>query len=88
MSSFCLIGLRLGVSAVGLSKHFQVLKTDVFRIFLDMLYVFRVYLKPLINQPERPELQLLMAQCFIDSFERKITVIIDCLELYTDLREI
>ena len=71
-----------------LSKHFQVLKTAVFRIFLDMLYVFRVYLKPLINQPERPELQLLMAQCFIDSFERNITVIIDCLELYTDLREI
>lgn len=69
---------------MGLIKHFEVLKAAVFRIFLDMLYVLRVYLKPLINQPERPELQLLMAQCFKDSFERKITVIIDCFELYTD----
>ena len=63
----CLIRLRLGVSVVDLSKRFQVSKTTVSRIFLDMLEVSYVYLKPLINWPERPELQILMPRCFIDS---------------------
>ena len=80
----CLIRLRLGVSVVDLSKRFQVSKTTVSRIFLDMLEVLYVYLKPLINWPERPELQISMPQCFIDSFGKKIAVIIDCFELYID----
>ena len=80
----CLIRLRLGVSVMDLSKCFQVSKTTVSRLFLDMLEVLYVYLKPLINAPERPELQISIPQCFIDSFERKITVIIDCFELYID----
>ena len=67
-----------------LSMRFQVSKTTVSRIFLDMLEVLYFYLKPLINWPERPELQISMPQCFIDSFGRKITVIIDCFELYID----
>ena len=79
-----LIRLRLRVSVVDLSKRFQNSKTTVSRIFLDMLEVSYVYLKPLINWPERPELQISMPQCFIDSFGRKITVIIDCFELYID----
>ena len=49
-----------------------------------MLEVLYVYLKPLINWPERPELQISMPQCFIDSFGKKIAVIIDCFELYID----
>ena len=77
----CLIRLRLGVSVVDLSKRFQVSKTTVSRIFLDMLEVLYVYLKPLINWPERPELQISMPQCFVDSFGEKITVVIDCCEL-------
>ena len=64
-----------------LSMRFQVSKTTVSRIFLDMLEVLYVYLKPLINWPERPELQISMPQCFVDSFEEKITVVIDCCEL-------
>ena len=63
----CLIRLRLGVSVVDLSKRFQVSKTTVSRIFLDMLDVSYVYLKSLINWPERPELQISMPRCFIDS---------------------
>ena len=35
----CLIRLRLGVSVVDLSRRFQVSKTTVSRIFLDMLEV-------------------------------------------------
>ena len=62
-----LICLRLRVSVVDLSKRFQNSKTTVSRIFLDMLEVSYVYLKPLINWPERPELQILMPRCFIDS---------------------
>ena len=72
----CLIRLRLGVSVVDLSKRFQVSKTTVSRIFLDMLEVLYVYLKPLINWPERPELQISMPQCFIDSFGKKIAVLL------------
>ena len=62
-----LIRLRLRVSVVDLSKRFQNSKTTVSRKFLDMLEVSYVYLKPLINWPERPELQILMPRCFIDS---------------------
>ena len=80
----CLIRLRLGVSVEDLSKRFQVSKTTVSRIFLDMLEVLYVYLKPLINWPERPELQISIPQCFGVNFGRKITVIIDCFELYID----
>ena len=47
----CLICLRLGVSVVDLSKPFKVSKTTISRIFLDMLEVLYVYLKPLINWP-------------------------------------
>ena len=64
----CLIRLRLGVSVVDHSKRFQVSKTTVSRIFLDMLEVSYVYLKPLIDWAERPELQISMPRCFIDSF--------------------
>ena len=49
-----------------------------------MLEVLYVYLKPLINWPERPELQISMPQCFVDNFGREITVTIDCFELYID----
>ena len=49
-----------------------------------MLEVLYVYLKPLINWPERPGLQISMPQCFVDNFGRKITVIIDCFKLYID----
>ena len=80
----CLICLRLGVSIVYLSKRFQVSKTTVGRIFLDMLEVLYVYVKPLVNWPEKPELQISVPHCFIDNFGRKVTVIIDCFELYID----
>ena len=63
-----LIRLRLRVSVVDLSKRFQNSKTTVSRIFLDMLEVSYVYLKSLINWPERTELQISMPRCFIDSF--------------------
>ena len=56
----CLIRLRLGVSIVDLSKRFQLSKTTVPQIFLDKLEVLYVYLKPLINWPERSELQISM----------------------------
>ena len=56
----CLIRLRLGVSIVDLSKRFQVSKTTVPQIFLDMVEVLYVYLKPPINWPERSELQISM----------------------------
>ena len=56
----------MGVSVVELSRRFQVSKTNVSRIFLDMLEVLYVYLKSLINWPERPELQISMPQCFIE----------------------
>ena len=79
-----LIHLRLEVTVVDLKKRFQVSKTTVSRIFLDILEVLYVYLKSLINWPERPELQISMPRCFIDSFWKKITVIIDCFELYID----
>ena len=67
-----------------LSKCFQVSKTTVSRIFLGMLEVLYIYLKPLINWPERPELQISIPQFSIDNFGRKMTVIIDCFELYMD----
>ena len=78
----CLIHLRLGVSVGDLSKRFQVSKETVSPIFLDMLEVLYVYLKPLINWPERPELQTSTPQCFVDNFGRRITVLIDCFESY------
>ena len=72
------------LSIEDLSKHFQFSKATVSRIFLDILKVLYVYLEPLINWPERPELQITMAQCFINNLKRKITAIINCFELYID----
>ena len=74
----------IGSVSSGTHKRFQVSKTTVSWISLDMLEVLYVYLKPLINWPERPELKILISQCFIDSFGRKITLIIDCFESYID----
>ena len=71
------------LSIEDLSKHFQFSKATVSRIFLDILKVLYVYLEPLINWPERPELQITTAQCFINNLKRKITAI-NCFELYID----
>ena len=80
----CLMRLRLGTALEDLSKRFQISKTTASRIFLETIEVLYIYLKPLIVWPEKEDLQNSMPLCYREKFGKKITVIIDCFEIYIE----
>ena len=43
-----------------------------------------IRLFPLISWPEREQLWRTMPQCFMYSFGKKVTVVIDCFEVFTE----
>ena len=59
-------------------------KTTAADTFLEILNIFFIKLTPLVIWPERPELQMSMPMSFRSKFGCKITVIIDCFELFID----
>ena len=80
----CLMRLRLGVSVIDLADRFQISKATAADTFLQILNIFLIKLTPLVIWPERPELQMFMPMTFRSKFGCKITVIIDCFELFID----
>ncbi len=79
-----LIKLRLNVPHQDLAYRFSISLTTVSRILSYWLLVMDVCLTPLILWPERADLWKTMPQTFKYSFGNKVTVIIDCFEVFID----
>ena len=79
-----LIKLRLNVPHQDLAYRFNVSLPTVSRILSHWLLVMDVCLKPLISWPERADLWKTMSQSFKYSFGNKVTVIIDCFEVFIE----
>ena len=64
--------------------RFKVSHATVSRIFSPWLVVMDTRLFPLISWPEREQLWRTMPQCFMYSFGKKVTVVIDCFEVFIE----
>ena len=65
-----------------LAYRFKVSHSTVSRIFSSWLVVIDIRLFPLISWPEREQLWRTMPQCFMYCFGKKVTVVIDCFEVF------
>ncbi|XP_041374991.1 uncharacterized protein LOC121387832 [Gigantopelta aegis] len=79
-----LMRLRLNLSVTDLSYRFGVCATTISKVFLDTINVMYIRLQPLVRWPERDELYETMPMVFRKYFGHKITVIIDCFEVFVD----
>ena len=75
---------RLNMPLQDLAYRFKVSHCTVSRIFSSWLVVMDIRLFPLISWPEREQLWRTMPQCFMYSFGKKVTVVIDCFELFIE----
>ncbi|XP_060081178.1 uncharacterized protein LOC132560527 [Ylistrum balloti] len=76
--------LRLNLSLQDLAFRFKVSKSCVSKVFLDTIHVMYIRLKPIILWPERAELQLSMPMEFRKYFGVKVSIIIDCFEVFIE----
>ncbi|KAL3888493.1 hypothetical protein ACJMK2_000860 [Sinanodonta woodiana] len=79
-----LMKLRLNVSSTFLSYEFNISSATVSRIFLEVVDVMYVRMKPFIIWPDRDELRKTMPMQFRKHFGTKCVVIIDCFEIFID----
>ena len=79
-----LIHLRLNLPLQLLSYQFNVSVSAVSRYFLEMIDVMYIRMKVFINWPDRYELQQKMPMQFRKHFGKKVTIIIDCFEVFID----
>jgi len=79
-----LIRLRQNLSLEDLAYRFDVSKSTVSRTFLRMLDIAVVRLSFLIKWPEREELRKTMPNSFRQHFGTKVTVVIDCFEVFIE----
>ena len=79
-----LIKLRLNVPLQDLAYRFVVSVTTVSRIFSFWMVVMDVRLKFMISWPEREQLWKTMPMCFQYAFGKKVTVVIDCFEVFIE----
>ncbi|XP_067033663.1 uncharacterized protein [Acropora muricata] len=79
-----LIKLRLNVPLQDLAYRFMVSVTTVSRIFSYWMVVMDVRLKFMISWPEREQLWQTMPMCFQYAFGKKVTVVIDCFEVFIE----
>ncbi|XP_063971493.1 uncharacterized protein LOC135158125 [Lytechinus pictus] len=79
-----LMKLRLRLSVIDIGHRFGVTKTTVSRIFLTMIDIMYIRLKPLIVWPEREHLRETMPLSFITHFGKTVTVIVDCFEIFLE----
>ena len=76
--------LRLNLPLCDLGYRNGVSTSTVFRVFNTWLDVFHVRLSPLIRWPSRDELWKTMPLSFRKNFGTKVTIIIDCFEIFCD----
>ena len=67
-----------------LAYRFKVSHSTVSQIFSSWLVVIDIRLFPLISWPEREQLWRTMPQCFMYYFGKKVTVVIDCFEVFIE----
>ena len=79
-----LMKLRLNVPFQDLAYRFMVSVPTVSRIFSSWLVVMDTRLFPLVSWPDREQLWKTMPMCFQHAFGRKVTVIIDCFEVFIE----
>ena len=79
-----LLKLRLDVPSQDLAYRFGISAATISRIFSSCISVMDTRLSPLIYWPERAEIWSTMPECFQYSFGKRITVIIDCFEIFIE----
>ncbi|CAC5403235.1 unnamed protein product [Mytilus coruscus] len=79
-----LMKLRLNLGIQDLGYRFKVTPSCVSKVFLDMIHVMYIRMKCLILWPEREELQTSMPMEFRKYFGVKVSIIIDCFEVFID----
>ena len=79
-----LIKLRLNVPFKDLAYRFLVSVPTVSRIFFSWMNTMDYRLRPLVHWPERENLCKTMPMCFKYAFGNKVTVIIDCFEVFIE----
>ncbi|XP_031341886.1 uncharacterized protein LOC116169847 isoform X2 [Photinus pyralis] len=76
--------LRLNLLFTDLGYRFNISRSTCGRIFKNVLHVFYIKLKSFVKWPERECLHSTMPTCFKEKFGNKVTVIIDCFEIFTE----
>ena len=80
-----LIRLKLNSPLQDLAYRFNLAVPTAHRIFDRWTHVMSVRLKILIQWPEHEELQATMPVVFQRNFGKKVAVIIDCFEIFTEI---
>lgn len=76
--------LRFNLSLIVLANIFKVSTTSASTIFHSVLHALYIRTKPFINWPERDCLHRTMPSEFKKYFGNKVTVIIDCFEVFIE----
>ena len=79
-----ILKLRLNSPIQDLALRFNVSPATVSRVMLKWLSQMDIRLQDLIIWPDRDCLQLTMPECFIESFGKKVAIIIDCFEIFIE----
>ena len=79
-----LMKLRLNVPLQDLAYQFNISLTTASRIFSFWMVVLDAKLSTLVFWPEREQLRNTMPLCFQYAFGKKVTVVIDCFELFIE----
>ncbi|XP_078665956.1 uncharacterized protein LOC144908269 [Branchiostoma floridae x Branchiostoma belcheri] len=79
-----LMKLRLNVPQQDLAYRFDISQPTVSRIFLSWMTVMDIRLSPLLRWPAREDIMHTMPACFKATFGSKVTIIIDCFEVFVE----
>ncbi|VEN60951.1 unnamed protein product [Callosobruchus maculatus] len=79
-----LVKLRLNYDFKGLAYHFGISPTTASTYFKNTINVMYAVFHKILIWPERDVLKKTMPRCFKETFGDKVTVIVDCFELYIE----
>jgi len=76
--------LRLNLDFTDLAYRFGVSTSTASRVFHTCLPLLHEHFSCFVVWPDRQSLQSNMPYCFLEAFGRKVTVIIDCFEIFIE----
>lgn len=79
-----LIKFRLNYDFCDLAWHFKISPTTASTYFQNILNILYIKFKPLIRWPDRLVAPKNIPSCFRDAFHDKMTVIVDCFEVFIE----